>query len=328
MKIEYKSIINSVFFLVPILVIFLVIFGARKKDDILTVLKLKYIYKYRIMKLIIGTLGLCLIAFSLLGPQKEIGVTEVQGKGLDIYVLMDTSKSMLVEDVSPSRLDRAKKVVEAIIGHLKGDRIGFIPYSSSAYIQMPLTDDYELAKMFLDVIDTDMIGGGGTDVGKAIDLANKSFDEMTDGDKVIIILSDGEEYDAHSDRALKEIQDQRLKVYTIGIGTTDGGLIPVYDDSGENRVDYMKDNSDELVMSKLDANMLKELASISNGTYYESSIDGSEIQLLMNDLSQLEESAQKAKKVNQYQQLYQIFLGLGILTLLVALKFPERSRKS
>ena len=154
-------------------------------------------------------------------------------------MLIDTSKSMLTEDVQPNRIERAKKITEDIIDRLEGDRIGFIPYSSAAYIQMPLTDDYDLAKMFLEVIDTDMIGGGGTNVGTAIKLASESFNRTANSDKVIIILSDGEEHDSDSIDVLKSVRDDSLKVYTIGIGTEKGGLIPVYDDTGR-RVDYKK----------------------------------------------------------------------------------------
>jgi Ca-activated chloride channel family protein len=139
------------------------------------VFKINIKIKLKAIRSVLIIAGLCFMVFSLMGPQRFQGFAEVKKTGMDIYVLIDTSKSMLVEDVQPNRISRAKKIIENILNNLKGDRIGFIPFSSGAYIQMPLTDDYQLAGMFLDVIDTNMIGGGGTNIGAAISLANDSF---------------------------------------------------------------------------------------------------------------------------------------------------------
>lgn len=163
----------------------------EKKAGILAKMRLGLTMKYEKLRIAIMFLGLVTICIALLGPQKLAGTMEVKRESLDIYVLLDTSKSMLVEDTVPNRLEREKQIVSNILDELDGDRIGFIPFSSSAYIQMPLTDDYNMAKMFLDVVDTDMIGGGGSDVGKAIKLAYDSFERTTIGDKVILIISDG-----------------------------------------------------------------------------------------------------------------------------------------
>ena len=206
---EFKYPINILFAVLPIASCVLLYLGGKKKEEILNRLNLKTVSKYRILRSIFAVLGLALILISLLGPQSFIGVTKVHKEGLDIYVLIDTSKSMLVEDIKPNRISRAKNIIESIIDKLDGDRIGFIPFSSAAYIQMPLTDDYQLARMFLDVMDTDMIGGGGTNVGTAINLAQKSFNESSSADRVIIILSDGEEHNSNSIDTLKSIKDDR-----------------------------------------------------------------------------------------------------------------------
>lgn len=321
---ELKYPFNIIFVVLPLASYILLFLGIEKKERILKILHIKTVPKYRVLRSLLAILGLCLILISLLGPQSFIGVTKVHKEGLDIYVLIDTSKSMLVEDIKPDRLSRAKKIVEDIIAKLDGDRIGFIPFSSAAYIQMPLTDDYQLARMFLDVIDTDMIGGGGTNVGTALSLAQKSFNEASSADKVVIILSDGEEHTSNSIDILNSIKDDRLKVFTIGIGTEKGGLVPDYDSTGIQKTGYKKDKNGEFVMSKLNADTLKSIASSGNGEYYQASMIGEEISSLTKKISSLKRSNYNTDEVKRFKQLYQFFLGPGILLFLIAYLLPER----
>lgn len=287
-------------------------------------LNTKTVSKYRILRSVLSVLGLGLILISLLGPQSLIGVTKVHKEGLDIYFLIDTSNSMLVEDVKPNRISMAKNIIESIIDKLEGDRIGFIPFSSAAYIQMPLTDDYQLARMFLEVIDTDMIGGGGTNIGTALNLAQKSFNNTSSADRVVIILSDGEEHNSNSLNVLKSISDDRLKVFTIGIGTEKGGLVPDFDPSGAKKTGYKKDKNGEFVMSKLEADTLKDIASAGNGAYYQASLGSGEISSLTKKISSLKRDNYSENEIKRYKQLYQYFLGPGILMFLIAYLIPER----
>jgi len=323
---EFKNPSNLIYIILPIASLGLFILGVVKKERIINLLKLDMRVRFKIIRTIILTLGLSLIFFSLLGPQSFEGFEEVKRSGLDIYVLIDTSKSMLTEDIQPSRIERAKKIIETIISGLDGDRIGIIPYSSAAYIQMPLTDDYDLARMFLEVIDTDMIGGGGTNVGKAIRLASESFERTSGSDKVIIILSDGEEHNSDSIEVLNQVKNDSLKVYTVGIGTDKGGLIPVYDDKSGQRTDYKKDSNGEFVMSKLNREVLQKLASIGNGAYYQSTVSLDEINSLAENISSLKRDTLKTDKIRRFKQLYQYFLVAGILCFLIAYLLPEGRR--
>lgn len=321
---EFKYPLSIILLILPAACCIFLIMGYRKKERILDLLKIKSKIKYKALRIVLTALGLGLILFSLMGPQMFIGFSEVKKEGLDIYVLFDTSKSMMVEDIKPNRISRAKNIVAGIIDNLEGDRIGFIPFSSSAYIQMPLTDDYQLAHMFLDVIDTDMIGGGGTNIDNAIKLAHSSFERTSSADRVIIVLSDGEEHNQDSVKVLKDINDERLKVYTIGVGTENGGLVPVYDSSGEKKAGYKKDSNGEFVMSKLQSETLKELASVGNGSYYQSFLSGDEIGSLIKDISLLKRDTFKTEEIRRFKQLYQFFLGPGILLFLIAYFLPER----
>ncbi len=311
---------------IPIVILLILILGGRKKSRILTKMRLGLTMKYEKLRIAIMFLGLVVICIALLGPQKLAGTMEVKRESLDIYVLLDTSKSMLVEDTVPNRLEREKQIVSNILEELDGDRIGFIPFSSSAYIQMPLTDDYDMAKMFLDVVDTDMIGGGGSDVRKAIKLAYDSFERTTIGDKVILIISDGEEHDKDSEEALEKIMDDQLKVYAIGVGTSEGGLIPIYNVSGQV-TDYKKDKNGNPVMSKLNDTTLKGLAKIGHGEYYSSTMDASEVNAFLSSIASLKKGSKKTKEINQYKQLYPYFLGVGMIIFLIAYLVPVRRQK-
>lgn len=322
-SLEFKYPFNAVYILVPIICLIIFILGYRKKEKILSQLKLNIPMKFKLIRILLASLGLGLIIFSLLGPMTLKGFTEVNRNGLDVYILLDTSKSMLVEDIKPNRISRAQKIIENIIDNLNGDRIGFIPYSSAAYIQMPLTDDYDLARMFLKVVDTDMIGGGGSNVGTAIKLSNESFDRTSSADKVVIVLSDGEEYDSDSLATLEKIDDENIKVFTIGIGSQKGGLIPIYDAMGEKIVEYKKDETGQFVTSKLNEQLLKNLASSGSGAYYQSTIAGDEINLLIKNITELKRDTFKTEKIKDYKQLYQYFLGVGIVLVLLAYFFPE-----
>lgn len=311
--------LNAVFILVPVLALVFMILAYRKKERILKLMKIDLKIRFKNTRNILILLGMALMFFSLLGPKLFIGFAETTKEGLDIYVLIDTSKSMLVEDIQPNRITRAKKIIENLIDKLEGDRIGFIPFSSDAYVQMPLTDDYQLARMFLDVIDTDMISGGGTNIAAAINLADKSFKSVSSSERVVVIISDGEEQDSDSQEVVKKIKDNNLRIYTIGVGTEKGGLIPVYDDKGEQRIGYKKDQSGNIVTSRLTTEILKKLAQSGNGSYYQNEADN-----LVKDLSSLKRSTLKTDKIRKFHHLYQYFLGPGILLFLAAFFLPER----
>lgn len=317
---------NYIYALVPVFCIVILVLSLRKKKRIGDALRINVQARFRITRLVLTAAGIGLMFAALLGPQRLDGFTEIKTKGLDIYILMDTSNSMLVRDVQPDRISRAKMTADKLIGNLKGDRVGFIPFSSDAYVQMPLTDDYNMARMFLDVMDTDMVGNGSTDFGPAVRLAYRSFEEARGSDKVIIILSDGEDREADNSDALAEINDSRLRIYTIGIGTEEGGKIPIYGYDGVTVYDYFYDENYNEVISKLQPAELKRLAAESGGKYYESTASGLEVDSIIDDISKLKRDSQNTKRINNYSQLYQYFLGLGLLLFLAAYFLPETGR--
>ena len=323
-QVEFSELSNAVYFLIPLLVLITLVFAYRKRDRIIEQLQWGLEYKFKILKPALIVLGLGLIVFSLLGPQVLEGYQEVEQKGLDIYLVVDTSKSMLAQDVKPSRLQRAKKGIQQLIDSLDGDRVGFIPFSSDAYIQMPLTSDYHLAKMFLEVIDTGMIAGGGTDIAAAINLAKNSFDRSAQGEKVIVIFSDGEVHNPEGIKAARKIKN--TKIYTVGVGTKQGGLIPQYNAQGE-KVGYKKDNTGQYVNSKLKQATLEKIAGQGSGRFYRLDLQNRAIDRLIEQISQLQKRKLGTDRIKKFRQLYQYFLGAGLLLLLIGYFLPERGEK-
>jgi len=302
-------------------VVFFVL-AFRKKEKIISILNFNFKIRFKALRAIILFAGLGLMVFSLLGPQVFQGYVDLTKTGLDIYVITDTSKSMLVTDITPDRITIAKRTVENLMDGLNGDRIGFIPFAAGAYIQMPLTDDYQLARMFLDVMDTDMISGGGTNIAAALRLANDSFNRSSSADRVILILSDEEEQDGASLDVLDRIADEQLRIFTIGIGTERGGLIPVYNNAGIV-VDFMKDETGNPVTSRLNADLLIELAQRGNGSYFQATLQGTEVSLLLDELSALKRDNMTVESIRRFNQIYQYFLGAGILLFIIAWLMPE-----
>ena len=324
-ELEFKYPYNILYLALAVAAVVFFFLAFLKKEKITAMLRLVYRARLKFLRSALLLIGLGLIVISLMGPQVFTGYTEVTKSGMDIYVLIDTSKSMLVTDIPPDRITIAKKIVNDLLDRLAGDRIGFIPFASGAYIQMPLTDDYQLARMFLDVIDTDMISGSGsTNLAAAIQLANDSFKTSPGADRVIIILSDGEELEGSALNILDGINDGRLRVYTVGIGTERGGLIPVYNSAGTAVVDYMKDRSGNTVTSRLNADTMRQLARLGRGSYYQASLQGIEINSLLGELSALKRDALAIERIRNYRQLYQYFLGAGLFFFLIAWFLPDR----
>ncbi|WP_261790984.1 vWA domain-containing protein [Fusobacterium mortiferum] len=290
----------------------------RKRKDILNILKLRNKRRISIIKILLLTLGSVLVVISLLSPQKEIEDEEIEVKGMNIYVLIDTSRSMLTEDVYPNRLEAGKRVLTNLIQSLKGDRVGFIPFSDSAYIQMPLTDDYNITQNYINAIDTTLISGGGTELYQALELAEKSFKEIGSENKTVIVISDGGDFDKKS---LDFVKENRIDVYSIGVGTKEGNVIPEYL-NGVKR-GFIKDESGSAVISKLNSDFLQKISNENNGKYYEVNNLVDTSKNFVNDTMNLERKNQRNEKTKNYEKYFQYPLALGILFILIGYLLKE-----
>lgn len=306
---EFGNLENLIYFIFPVLSFILLIMGYEKKKKGLKFLNISNNKKINFLKIFFITIGTILICISLLSPQKLIEEKEVERKGNSIYILMDTSRSMLTKDIYPNRIERAKTIAKNIILNLKGDKVGIIPFSDSAYIQMPLTDDYKIAENFINVIDTNLLSGGGTNIFEGLSIANKSFEETETENKIVLVISDGGDTD---DKTLDFIKKNNLKVYSVGVGTNKGSVIPDNKKSG-----FIKDEKGNIVVSSLNSKFLKEMSEISNGKYFEVNNLSDNTKEFIYDLETLDKSKIKAEKISVYEKYFQWFLGIGLLFILV-----------
>lgn len=309
---EFGSLNNLVFFIFPVLLLFIYVFGMKKRTRILKYLQLNDNSVRTILKGVFLVLGTIFVCFALLSPQKQIENEEIEVKGMNIYAIIDTSRSMMTEDVYPNRLEMAKKVLGNIIKSLRGDRIGFIPFSDSAYMQMPLTDDYSITKNYINALDTNLISGGGTQLYQALELAERSFKENGSKNKTVLILSDGGDFDQKS---LDFIKKNHITVYAVGIGTNSGSIIPEYKNG--KKIGFIKDQSGSAVVSNLNSKFLQQLTSESGGKYYEVNNLKDTTNSFSNDIAQLERNNNRIENVKNYKKYYQIPLFIAILLILL-----------
>lgn len=306
---EFGNLENLIYFIFPIFSLILLIMGYEKKKKGLKFLNISNNKKINFLKIFFITIGTVLVCISLLSPQKLIEEKEIERKGNSIYILMDTSRSMLTKDIYPNRIERAKTIAKNIILNLKGDKVGIIPFSDSAYIQMPLTDDYKIAENFINVIDTNLLSSGGTNIFEGLSIANKSFEETETENKIVLVVSDGGDTD---DKTLDFIKKNNIKVYSVGVGTEKGSVIPDNKKSG-----FIKDEKGNIVVSSLNSKFLKEMSEISNGKYFEVNNLSDNTKEFIYDLETLDKSKIKDEKISVYERYFQWFLGIGLLFILV-----------
>ncbi len=271
--------------------------------------------------------GIMIIVFILLvvaasNPQVGTRMEEVKQTGIDVYILLDVSLSMKAEDIKPNRLDRAKFQISNLIQKLRGDRLGLIIFAGQAYVQFPLTSDYSAANLFLNAVDVNSVPQPGTAIASAINLAVKSFDYKTSTQKAIIVITYGEDHQGDVMQAVKDAVAKDIKIYTIGLGSTDGVPIPIYDKNGQ-QIGFKKDRDGNVVLTKLDASILQEIASAGNGQYFHGSNYEDQLNDIYNDLSKLEKTEFGVKKVTDYEDRFYYFLIPALILLVLEFFISE-----
>lgn len=297
-------------------------YAHTKLHDILFPLRSKAKYH---LKFGIYTFSLMLILIALANPQIGTKIEEVKQIGIDVYILLDVSKSMLAEDIKPSRLEKAKYEISKLIQRLKGDRIGLIVFAGQAYIQIPLTSDYSAANLFLNAVDVNSVPQPGTAIGPAIELALKSFKYDDGTKKAIVIITDGEDHQGDIDAAIDEANSKSVAIYAIGFGSPAGVPIPIYNDAGV-QIGYKKDNQGNIVITKLNEEILKKITEKANGKYYRGTNTEDELEAIYNDLAKIEQSEYGAKRITEYEDRFYYFLLPAIL--LLTAEFFISSKKS
>lgn len=281
--------------------------------------------KARKLKTIFILIGLLSAAVSLMRPQWGFEWEEVKRKGLDIIIAIDTSKSMLAEDVKPNRLERSKLAVKDLLKKLNGDRIGLIAFSGSAFLQCPLTVDYNGFMLSLDSLDTDIIPRGGTSISSAIRETVKAYGKAKREYKAVVLITDGEDNEGGALKEAKAAAKEGVQIFCIGIGTKEGELISIVSEDGQKT--YLKDKEGNFVKSRLDESLLKDIALSTNGSYIKAS--GAEFGLdwiYGNKLSKMEKQEFGAKMHKRYEERFQWTLLLSFLLLLAEPFISERKK--
>ena len=266
-------------------------------------------------KFLLFTMAYAMMVVALANPQIGSKLQEVKREGIDLVIALDLSNSMLAEDFAPNRLEKAKRSISKLVDRLKSDRIGLVVFGGEAYTQLPLTSDYSAAKLFLNTVSTDIIPTQGTAIGSAIDLAVESFDEQSKAGKAIVVITDGENHEDDASTSARLAAENDIKVFTIGMGSTKGVPIPIY--RGGMRVDYRKDKEGNSIVTRLNEDMLKEIAAAGNGMYIRATNSGTGLDVIMDELSSLEKSEYGTKVFTDYEDRFQYPLGLALLLLLV-----------
>jgi len=259
-------------------------------------------------------------------PQWGMKETALVSKGRDIIIALDTSASMLAEDIKPNRMARAKHELDLLIDRLQGDRVGLIVFAGEAFVQCPLTPDYSAAKMFLSEVDVGTVPVPGTSLDRAIDMARERFIETERQYKVLILLTDGEQTTGDPMPAVQKAASEGIQIYTIGIGSLSGVPIPIRDENGQ-LVEWKKQKSGELVQSRLDEGMLLKMSTETGGKYYHASADEFELQKIYEDIEQNRaEKTQRSLLTVQYEDRFQWFLLPAFVLLMLETILSDRKR--
>ncbi|MEM7101997.1 MAG: VWA domain-containing protein [Bacteroidota bacterium] len=258
--------------------------------------------------------ALIFLSIAYANPQWGTKKEKVKRKSADIFIALDISQSMYAQDISPNRMERAKQFTQKLVTGLKGERIGLIIFAGNAYLQMPLTTDYAAASLFIKSADPTLAPTQGTAIAEAIDLAMESFDESNKFHKALIIISDGENHEADAIKTAADANDNGLLTFTIGVGTNQGGPIPV---TVNGRSDYKTDRAGQIIHTRLNESMMREIADAGKGKYYNISNGDRVIESMRERIDKLEKQEFEQRTFSEYESYFQYFLAFGILLLIV-----------
>lgn len=321
--------------LIPLFAAFFAWANGRRKKDLAKLGDRKLIERLsaninwhgRRWQIILWLVGFTLLIVALARPQWGAEMREVEQEGLQVMVALDVSQSMLAEDIKPTRLDRAKLEISDLMDRLDGDEVGLVLFSGASFIQFPLTSDYNTARNYLENAGPEVISRPGTAIGDAIRTAQAGFDPNLDSQKVLIIMTDGEDHETDPVGAAQAAAEEGIIIYTIGFGTAEGTPVPVTDQWG-NVVGYKQDAQGATVLSKLDEGMMNEIAQIGHGRYFQATAGGSELDALLAEIDTLQRTQLESRSETKMIERYQGFLFLAILAFVSAELIPDRLRRT
>lgn len=274
------------------------------------------------VKFVLYLLAITSLFIGLANLQYGTKAEEIKREGVDLMIALDVSNSMLAEDLSPNRLERAKRAIYQLIEKLENDRLGIIIFAGEAYVQLPITSDYSSAKLFLESIGTDIVPVQGTAIGKAIDLALRSFNPEAETSKAIIVITDGENHEDDALGAAANAIENDVFVHTIGMGSENGAPLPIYQNG--RQVGFRTDNSNNTIVSKLNEKMLQEIAAAGEGTYVRATNANAGLSIIMNEINKMEKKEFGSKVFKNYDDRFQLFLLISLVLLIIEFLISKR----
>ena len=269
------------------------------------------------LKIFLLSLVFIFLTIGLVNPKIGTQLKTVKREGVDLVFAIDVSKSMLAEDIAPNRLEKAKRIVSQTINELNSDRVGIIAYAASALPILPITTDYSTARMFLQSLNSDMLSSQGTAIIEAVKLAKDYYDDENQTNRVLCILSDGEDHEFKNQNIPSIVQEMGITIFTVGLGTTKGAPIPIK--KNEVIESYKKNSDGDVVITKLVPELLQEIASSSSGIY----ISGENTQVVVDEiikkLKEMDKKEFESKQFVAYKDQFQWFLGFGLFFLCLEL---------
>lgn len=278
-----------------------------------------------VIKFMIWMLALIFIIIAVAQPQFGSKIMTENRKGVELVIALDVSNSMLAEDIKPNRLERAKRAVSKLTERLRDDKIGLIVFAGEAYTQMPVTLDYSSAKLFLGSVDTDIVPVQGTAIGAAINLGIRSFSPDFEGSKAIIVITDGENHQDDAVAMAEHAAENGMVVHTIGMGLPQGAPIPIKLSGGQT--DYKKDENGDIVVSKLNEEMLSKIAAAGGGTYVRANNAQVGLNSLFNEIEKMEEAELESRVFSEYEDQFPFFIAIGLMLIFLDFLILERKNK-
>ena len=267
------------------------------------------------LKSIIIFFTIIFLVIGLVNPKVGTELKTVKREGVDIVFAVDVSKSMLAEDIAPNRISKAKRLVSELINKLVSDRVGIIAYASTAVPVLPITTDFNSAKMFLESLNTEMLSSQGTSIIEAIELSKGYFDDDNQTNRVLCILSDGEDHDFDEEQLISSIYKSNILIYTIGLGSLKGAPIPIKENNIINA--YKKNQKGETVITRLNENLLKKISNNANGMYFKGEITVDVVSKIINQLKEMDKREFESKEFISFKDHFQWFLGFALLLLFI-----------
>ncbi len=272
------------------------------------------------VRVILFTLAFFFFIVGLARPQMGAKLEERTTRGAEVMIALDVSNSMLAQDYSPSRLDRAKLAIARLVDRLKDDRLGLVVFAGRSFVQLPITTDYISAKMFLNTISTESVPVQGTAIGEAISTCIRGFSAQSEKSRVIIVITDGENHEDDPVAAAKDAAEMGIKVYTIGVGSVEGQPIPM---GGE----LLKDKDGNIVVTRLDETTLRSIAEAGNGAYIHAGNDEFGLNPIIDDIRRLEDEEHTSQVFEAYDEQYMYFFAIALALFVLEMLVGNRKAK-